>query len=77
MRFYTFNTTMRYIIEAASLNDIEVWILDRPNPVGGNYVSGWVLILNLNRWWGRIIHLWRMDDFGRISFDALARDGMI
>lgn len=42
-RFYTFNTTMRYVIEAASLHGIEVWILDRPNPAGGNYVSGWVL----------------------------------
>lgn len=42
-RFYTFNTTMRYIIEAASVYNIEVWILDRPNPVGGNYISGWVL----------------------------------
>ena len=34
---------MRYIIEAASVYNIEVWILDRPNPVGGNYISGWVL----------------------------------
>lgn len=42
-RFYTFNSTMRYLIEAASEADIEVWILDRPNPAGGEYVSGWVL----------------------------------
>lgn len=42
-RFYTYNSTMKYVIEAASENDKEVWILDRPNPAGGNYVSGWVL----------------------------------
>lgn len=42
-RFYTFNSTMRYVIEAATELNIEVWILDRPNPIGGEYVSGWVL----------------------------------
>ncbi len=42
-RFYTFNSTMRYVIEAASEQSIEVWVLDRPNPAGGEYVSGWVL----------------------------------
>lgn len=42
-RFYTYNTTMKYILEASSEFDKEVWILDRPNPIGGDYVSGWVL----------------------------------
>jgi len=42
-RFYTFNATMRYVIEAATEQGIEVWILDRPNPAGGEYVSGWIL----------------------------------
>lgn len=42
-RFYTFNSTMRYVIEAASEYNIEIWILDRPNPASGEYVSGWVL----------------------------------
>ncbi|MCG8373913.1 MAG: DUF1343 domain-containing protein [Balneolales bacterium] len=42
-RFYTYNTTMRYVIEEATRYGKEVWILDRPNPAGGEYVSGWVL----------------------------------
>jgi len=42
-RFYTYNSTMKYVIEAAAEQGIEVWILDRPNPLGGNYVAGWVL----------------------------------
>jgi len=42
-RFYTFNSTMRYVIEAASDQGIKVWVLDRPNPAGGEYVSGWML----------------------------------
>lgn len=42
-RFYTYNSTMKKILEAAGDFDKEVWILDRPNPAGGEYVSGWVL----------------------------------
>lgn len=42
-RFYTYNSTMKYVIEAAAEQGIEVWILDRPNPLGGDYVAGWVL----------------------------------
>ncbi len=42
-RFYTYNTTMKYILEAGAEFDKEVWILDRPNPAGGDYVSGWIL----------------------------------
>ena len=41
-RFYTYNSTMKYVIEAAAEQGIEVWILDRPNPLGGDYVAGWV-----------------------------------
>lgn len=42
-RFYTYNTTMKYILEASAEFDKEVWILDRPNPAGGDYVAGWIL----------------------------------
>src|ERR1700675_4457591 len=33
-RIYTFITTLRYVLEAASQHGKEVWVLDRPNPVG-------------------------------------------
>lgn len=42
-RFYTYSSTMGYVLEAAAANDVEMWILDRPNPLGGEYVSGWIL----------------------------------
>lgn len=42
-RFYTYISTMGLILESAAENGVEVWILDRPNPAGGEYVSGWVL----------------------------------
>jgi uncharacterized protein YbbC (DUF1343 family) len=33
-RIYTFVTTLRYVLEAAAAHGKQVWILDRPNPVG-------------------------------------------
>lgn len=42
-RFYTYNVTMGNVIEAAAAEDVPVWVLDRPNPAGGNYISGWML----------------------------------
>ena len=41
-RFYTYHATMGLVIEAAADAGIPVWILDRPNPLGGDYVSGWI-----------------------------------
>lgn len=42
-RFYTYHATMGLVLEAAAEAELPVWILDRPNPAGGNYVSGWVM----------------------------------
>jgi len=33
-RVYTFVTTLRYVLEAASAHRKAVWVLDRPNPIG-------------------------------------------
>jgi uncharacterized protein YbbC (DUF1343 family) len=33
-RIYTFITTLRYVLEEAAKRNKEVWVLDRPNPVG-------------------------------------------
>jgi uncharacterized protein YbbC (DUF1343 family) len=42
-RFYTYITTLGYVLEAAAANRIKVVVLDRPNPLGGNAVEGPVL----------------------------------
>jgi uncharacterized protein YbbC (DUF1343 family) len=42
-RFYTYNATLGNVIESAASHSVPVWILDRPNPAGGNYISGWML----------------------------------
>ncbi|PTX18774.1 uncharacterized protein YbbC (DUF1343 family) [Pontibacter mucosus] len=41
-RFYTYISTMHYVMEAAAENGKEVLVLDRPNP-NGHYVDGPVL----------------------------------
>ncbi len=42
VRFYTYISTLHYIMEAAAETGKTVWVLDRPNP-NGFYVSGPVL----------------------------------
>ncbi len=39
-RFYTYETTTGYFLEAAAKAGIEVIILDRPNPITGSFVQG-------------------------------------
>lgn len=47
IRFYTFISTMHYVLEAAAENGKEVIILDRPNP-NGMYIDGPVKEHNIN-----------------------------
>jgi uncharacterized protein YbbC (DUF1343 family) len=42
VRFYTFISTLHYVMEAAAEHGKKVFVLDRPNP-NGNYVDGPVL----------------------------------
>jgi len=35
VRFYTYMTTMAYVMEAAAPRHLKVFVLDRPNPIGG------------------------------------------
>jgi uncharacterized protein YbbC (DUF1343 family)/CubicO group peptidase (beta-lactamase class C family) len=39
-RFYTYITTLGFVLEAANESNKDVVILDRPNPIGGRVVSG-------------------------------------
>jgi uncharacterized protein YbbC (DUF1343 family) len=42
-RAYTFISTMAYAMQSAAAQGKELWVLDRPNPVGGALVEGPVL----------------------------------
>ena len=40
VRFYTYETTLGYFLEAAAKSGKEMVVLDRPNPLGGAYLQG-------------------------------------
>jgi uncharacterized protein YbbC (DUF1343 family) len=40
VRFYTYTTTMAYCMEEAAKHNIAFFVLDRPNPLGGDIVEG-------------------------------------
>jgi len=40
VRFYTYGTTMAYVMEEAAKRKIRVVVLDRPNPIGGWQIEG-------------------------------------
>ena len=42
-RFYTYATTMAYLLEEAAARGVRVLVLDRPNPIGGVDVEGPIL----------------------------------
>jgi uncharacterized protein YbbC (DUF1343 family) len=39
-RFYTYMTTMAYVLEESARRNIRVFVLDRPNPIGGVQIEG-------------------------------------
>ncbi|QCR22931.1 exo-beta-N-acetylmuramidase NamZ domain-containing protein [Pontibacter sp. SGAir0037] len=50
-RFYTYISTMHYVMEAAAENNKQVLVLDRPNP-NGHYVDGPVMDMSLKSFVG-------------------------
>ena len=40
VRFYTYESTLGYFLEAAGKSGKEIVVLDRPNPIGGSYLQG-------------------------------------
>ena len=43
VRFYTYTVTMAYCMEEAARRNIAFYVLDRPNPIGGEIVEGPIL----------------------------------
>ncbi|HEV2352402.1 MAG TPA: exo-beta-N-acetylmuramidase NamZ domain-containing protein [Terriglobia bacterium] len=52
VRFYTYSTTLGYVLEAAGQKKIPVFVLDRPNPITGFYVEGPILDADLHSFVG-------------------------
>lgn len=68
-RFYTYISTLHYVMEAAAENDVEVMILDRPNP-NGYFVDGPVLDTNYRSFVGMhpipVVHGMTIGEYGRM-----------
>ncbi|PYU03283.1 MAG: serine hydrolase, partial [Acidobacteria bacterium] len=43
VRFYTYTVTMAYCMEEAAKRNVAFYVLDRPNPIGGEIVEGPIL----------------------------------
>ncbi len=52
-RYYTFLYTLSHCMEACADRDVEVWVLDRPNPLGGRKVEGSPLLPGFESFVGR------------------------
>ena len=68
-RFYTYISTLHYVMEAAAENGVEVMILDRPNP-NGYFVDGPVLDTNYRSFVGMhsipVVHGMTIGEYGRM-----------
>lgn len=68
-RFYTYISTLHYVMEAAAENGIEVMVLDRPNP-NGDYVAGPVLDTNFRSFVGMhpvpVVHGMTMAEYAKM-----------
>lgn len=51
-RFYTYISTLYYVLQSAAENNLPVIVLDRPNPISGLRVSGPLLDLNYSSFIG-------------------------
>jgi uncharacterized protein YbbC (DUF1343 family) len=52
-RYYTYPYTLSHAMEAAAEHDVEVMVLDRPNPLNGRSIEGPVLEASLSSFVGR------------------------
>jgi uncharacterized protein YbbC (DUF1343 family) len=52
VRFYTYITTMGYVLEAAAKRGLAFYVLDRPNPLTGSSVQGPVMDRDLESFTG-------------------------
>ena len=69
VRFYTYISTLHYVMEACAENDILLIVLDRPNP-NGHYIDGPVLDMNFSSFVGMhpvpIVHGMTIAEYARM-----------
>jgi len=79
-RFYTYISTMGLAMQAAAAARIPFVVLDRPNPLGGDYVSGFVLEPGLRSFVGQypipIVHGLTVGELARMIKGEKWLDGL-
>lgn len=79
-RFYTYISTMGLAMQAASAARLPFVVLDRPNPLGGEYVSGFVLEPGLRSFVGQypipIVHGMTVGELARMIKGERWLDGL-
>jgi uncharacterized protein YbbC (DUF1343 family) len=69
VRFYTYISTLHYVMEAAAENNVSVIVLDRPNP-NGHYVAGNILNMEFASFVGMhpipIVHGMTIGEYARM-----------
>ena len=79
-RFYTYISTMGLAMQAAAAARIPFVVLDRPNPLGGEYVSGFVLEPGLRSFVGQypipIVHGLTVGELARMIQGEKWLDGL-
>ncbi len=69
VRYYTFETTLGYFLEAAAQAGVEVIVLDRPDPVTGSFVQGPVS----DAGWENFTNYWRVPVRHGMTMGELAK----
>ncbi|WP_188459220.1 exo-beta-N-acetylmuramidase NamZ family protein [Psychroflexus planctonicus] len=68
-RFYTYISTLHYVMEACAENNVDVVVLDRPNP-NGNYIDGPILEPEFSSFVGMhpipVVHGLSMGEYARM-----------
>lgn len=80
VRFYTYISTLHYVMEACAENDVSLVVLDRPNP-NGHYVDGPVLDVKFKSFVGMhpipIVHGMTIAEYAQmINGEKWLKDGL-
>lgn len=79
-RFYTYISTMHYVMEACAENGVEVLVLDRPNP-NGHYIDGPILAADYQSFVGMhpipIVHGMTIAEYAQmVNGEGWLKDGI-
>jgi len=79
-RFYTYISTMFYVMQACAEQNKKLYVLDRPNPLGGEYIAGPIIKKELESFVGiapiPIAHGMTIGELAMMFNDGLLPNGL-